>query len=242
MEPLKHRYITVAYQLFADNSDGIHEIIEEVDATHPYQFITGIGETLDAFEERVRELEAGDSFDFTLSVEEGYGPYEQERVVEIDKSAFLIDGRFDKEYIYPGNMIPLVNQDGQRFMGLVLEVKEDVVVIDFNSPQAGKALHFVGQVVTAREATLQELQGAFNRLAGEDEGCSCGCHGGGDEGCDCGHGGHGHDGEGCGCGHGEHGHDGEGCGCGHKHNHDDDHECCGGDPEARANGTCACMG
>ncbi len=198
---MTHRYITVAYDLYADNAAGIHEVLEQATAEYPFQFITNLGMTLDSFEAQVGQLNEGDAFDFTLSVDEAYGPYEEEHVIEVPKEAFHINGRFDKEQIYPGNIIPLVNEDGYHFDGLVVEVKDAVVVIDLNHPLAGKALHYKGRVVTARDATLQEVQGAVNRMSGE-EGCSCGC----------GHEPGGHEGGCCG-GHGEKG----GCGCGHQH-------------------------
>lgn len=203
-----HKYLTVAYELYADNERGIHELIEKAPAEHPFQFITGLGVALEAFENHVKDLDEGGTFDFTLTVDEAYGPYVDEHVVELDKQIFTIDGHFDKQTIYPGNVIPLVNEDGNRFQGLILEVKEDKVVVDLNHPLAGKALHFRGSVVTSREATEAEVQGMINMMSGE--GCSCGC---GDEHCNhdhCGHG-EGH------CGHGE-GHCGHGEGhCGHDH-------------------------
>lgn len=199
MDTKQHRYITVAYTLYADNEAGIHEQLEEAPAAHPFQFITNIGETLDSFEERVRDLNEGDTFDFTLSVDEGYGPYEEERVIDVPKTAFHIDGRFDKTTVYPGAVLPLVNEEGYRFDGLVVDVKDEVVVIDLNHPLAGKALHYKGHVVTARPASAAELQGAFNRLSGEDDCCGCGCghdhedgHHDGCGGCDCDHGHHHH--------------------------------------------------
>lgn len=204
-----HKYITVAYELYADNEKGIHELIEKAPAEHPFQFISGLGVALEAFENNVKDLEEGGAFDFTLSVDEAYGPYVDEHVIELDKQIFTIDGHFDKQTIYPGNVIPLVNEDGNRFQGLILEVKEDKVVVDLNHPLAGKALHFRGSVVTSREATEAEVQGMLNMMSGE--GCSCGC---GDDHCGCGD-----DHCGCGddhCGHGEH-HEGH-CGCGHHHN------------------------
>lgn len=203
-----HKYITVAYELYADNEKGIHELIEKAPAEHPFQFISGLGVALEAFENNVKDLEEGGAFDFTLSVDEAYGPYVDEHVIELDKQIFTIDGHFDKQTIYPGNVIPLVNEDGNRFQGLILEVKEDKVVVDLNHPLAGKALHFRGSVVTSREATEAEVQGMLNMMSGE--GCSCGC---GDDHCGCGD-----DHCGCGddhCGHGEH-HEGH-CGCGHHH-------------------------
>lgn len=203
MEQTSHKYITVAYELYADNEKGIHELIEKAPAEHPFQFISDMGVTLDAFEAQIKNLNSGDEFDFTLSVDEGYGPYVEEHVIELDKEIFCVDGRFDKNTIYPGNVIPLVNADGNRFQGLILEVKEDKVVVDLNHQLAGKTLHFRGSVVTSREATDEEIQGLINMMSGE--GCGCGCE-------DCGGGCH-DDHE----GHHHHHHEGGCCGGGHCH-------------------------
>ncbi len=207
MENNTHKYVTVAYELYADNAEGVHELIEKAPVAHPFQFISGMGVALDSFEEKITALKPGDDFDFTLSVDEAYGPYVEEHVLELDKQMFCIDGRFDKNVIYPGNVIPLVNADGNRFQGLVLEVKEDKVVVDLNHPLAGKALHFKGMVVVSREATDEEIQGLINMMSGE--GCNCGCG-------EC-------DGE-CGGKH-EHNHEGGCCG---KHDHKHEGGCCGG--------------
>lgn len=197
-----HKYITVAYSLYTDNSEGVHELVEQAPVEHPFQFITELGVALEAFEAKLKALNAGDEFDFTLSVDEAYGPYEQEHVIELPKSTFMLNGRFQNDVIYEGAVIPLVNADGNRFQGLVLEIKEDVVIIDLNHPLAGKELHFKGSVVTSREATDAEVTALIKMMSGEGGcGCGCGCDGGCDGGCDS---------EGCGCGDHEHG-----CGCKH---------------------------
>lgn len=201
---MTHKYITVSYSLYADNEAGIHELLEEAPAEYPFQFITNLGMALEAFEKHVADLNAGDAFDFTLSVEEGYGPYEPERVVEVSKEMFCVDGKFAEDAVYPGNIIPLMNEDGMRFHGLVSEVKADTVVLDLNELHAGKELHFKGKVITAREASNEELQQAFNALAGGGccgGGCGGDCGGscGGDCGGNCGNDGGCNNG-GCSCG------------------------------------------
>ncbi len=198
------KYITVAYKLYTDNSAGIHEIVEEATAEYPFQFISNMGTMLPAFEEQVATLEQGAKFDFRLTADEAYGLYLDERVLDLDKSMFCVNGHFDSENIYPGNVIPLVNEDGNRFEGLVLEIKDNVVVVDLNHPLAGKQLHFVGEVLTSRPATEEEIDALIARLAGHaDGGCGCGsggcgCHGDEDE-ADASQGGC--CGGGCGCGH-----------------------------------------
>lgn len=206
-----NKYVTVAYELYTDNDKGIHELVEKAPIEHPFQFISGLGIALDSFENKILALAEGEAFDFVLKVDEAYGPYEQDHVIELPKETFAINGRFDKDMVYPGAVLPLVNADGMRFQGLVLELKDNTVIIDLNHPLAGKDLHFKGQVVTMRDATNEEIQALINH-----EGCNCG----GD--CEGGCGGHHHEhGEGECCGKHEHGkgeccgkHEhGEGCGC-----------------------------
>ena len=195
---MSHKYVTVAYELYSDNAEGVHELIEKAPEEHPFQFISGMGMTLEVFESNILACNAGENFDFTLSVDEAYGPYEQAHVLELSKEMFLIDGRFDSSIIYVGNIIPLVNADGNRFDGRVLEVREDVVVVDLNHPLAGRALHFKGHVVVSREATQEELQETIKMMAGEGGCGGCGCDSCGEGGC----GGHeGHEGGCCGGGH-----------------------------------------
>ena len=197
-----HKYITVAYSLYTDNAEGVHELVEQAPVEHPFQFITELGVALEAFEAKFKDLNAGDEFDFTLSVDEAYGPYEQEHVIELPKSTFMLNGRFQKDVIFEGAVIPLVNADGNRFQGLVLEVKDEVVIIDLNHPLAGKELHFKGSVVTSREATDTEVTSLIKMMSGEGGcGCGCGCEGDCEGGCSS---------EGCGCGDHDHG-----CGCKH---------------------------
>ena len=220
MEQITHKYVTVAYELYTDNEKGIHELVEKAPAEHPFQFISGMGVALDTFENKILALTEGENFDFVLKQDEAYGPYEQEHVLELSKDIFSINGKFDKDMVYPGAVLPLVNADGNRFQGLVLEVKEGTVIIDLNHPLAGKDLHFKGQVVTMRDATDDELKELIKLMSGEG-GC-CGC--GGEGGCEGG------------CHHGE-GND-EGCCGGHHHGEGNDEGCCGGHHHGEGKGCC----
>ena len=120
MEQTPHKYVAVAYELYTDNEKGIHELVEKAPTEHPFQFISGMGVALDTFEEKMLALNEGDAFDFVLKQEEAYGPYEEERVLELPKETFSVNGKFDKDMVYPGAVLPLMNADGNRFQGLVL--------------------------------------------------------------------------------------------------------------------------
>lgn len=180
--------IGVEYTLYTKN-DGKETIEEQTREGEPFRFLSGFGMCLDAFEDQVAPLEIGDSFDFTLSVDKAYGPFDERGIIELNRELFTIDGHFDSEHIAEGNVIQLQNAEGQRFPALVLSVA-DKVKVDLNHPLAGKELHFVGKVTEKEEATAQEIQAMAAHLAGEG-GCggNCGgCSGCGDD-SNCGNGG-----------------------------------------------------
>ena len=101
---------------------GKRDLVEETAAEHPFQFISGLGTTLEAFESQIVNLHKGDKFEFTIPFAEAYGEYDEEHVIDLPKNIFEIDGKFDNEHIYPGNIIPLMNSEGQRLNGSVVEV------------------------------------------------------------------------------------------------------------------------
>lgn len=189
MEKAENKYITVSYKLYTVE-DGEKEFTEEAPAAHPFQFISGLGMTLEAFESQLNTLNQGDKFDFTLTPEEAYGDYNEEHVIDLPKEIFLIDGKFDNEHVVEGAVVPLMTNDGQRINGSVVEVKEDVVVMDMNHPLAGCSLNFVGEVITSREATSAEITEAIQMMSGGCGGSCGGCGGGCADG-DCG--------DSCGC-------------------------------------------
>ena len=194
-----NKYITVAYKLFTYAESEQPELQEEATVEIPFQFISGLGMTLDAFEAQIVSLEAGDTFDFTLNTEEGYGEYDEAGCQAVPRSIFEINGKLDNRYIYEGAIVPLTNAEGGRFNGLIVEIGEDTITVDLNHPLAGKNLNFAGKVVQSRPATNEEIQDALKSMTGEGGCCGCGggdCGDGGCEGGDCGGG----CGGGCSCG------------------------------------------
>lgn len=173
------------------NSWEIMKLLEEATAEHPFQFISGLGTTLERFESEVAALNKGDKFDFVIPSAEAYGEYMPEGVRTVSKDMFTIDGVFDAERIFEGAVIPLQDNEGHHFYATVGEVTADTVTVDLNHPHAGKDLTFVGEVTESRPATNEEIQEMLNAMSGEGCGCSCGDCGNGcgshDEGCECGH-------------------------------------------------------
>lgn len=178
METVENKKITVAYKLYAIE-DGEKDFTEEATAENPFEFISGLGLTLESFEEQVKDLKAGDKFDFTIASEDAYGDFDDEHVIELPKQIFEVDGKFDDERILVGNVVPLMTSEGQRINGTVQEIKADVVVMDMNHPLAGCDLNFVGEVIESRPATNDELAEIAQMMSGG--GCGCGCDSCGDD-------------------------------------------------------------
>ncbi|MFA5713127.1 MAG: FKBP-type peptidyl-prolyl cis-trans isomerase [Bacteroidales bacterium] len=168
------RVISLSYTLTVEG-----ELIEEVDASQPLEFLFGSGYLLPKFEANLLNKKIGDSFDFQLSPEEGYGVVNSEAIVKLSKDLFKVDGKIEKGLLTIGNIIPMQDSEGNRLQGVVEKVEEESVTLDFNHPLAGSTLHFVGKVEAIREATEEELKwgGVTPPLSDCDSGGCAGCSG-----------------------------------------------------------------
>ena len=62
---MENKYITVAYKLYV-MQDGQKTLVEEATVEHPFQFISGLGTTLERFETEITALKKGDKFEFVI--------------------------------------------------------------------------------------------------------------------------------------------------------------------------------
>lgn len=215
MKIATNKVVELCYELEVDG-----QIVDRTTREKPLDYIHGTRSLLPKFEANIEGKEPGDSFKFTLTPEEGYGEVDPDRVIDLPKEAFEVNGELREDLMKPGSTVPLLNNAGQVVPGVVVAVSEKSVKLDLNSPMAGKTLNFSGEILTVREATEKELT---EGLHGEylHSNCGCGHHhhgngcGGHHDGCGC------HDEEGCGC------HEGDDCGC-HEGGHGEGHGHCHG--------------
>lgn len=192
----KNAFVSLIYELHTDGHDG--PMVEKCDESRPLKFVFGAGRMLPAFESALENMTVGDTFAFSLSPDDAYGPKRPEALVDVPKNIFVgPDGRLREEFLSLGTRVPMVNEDGQHIIGTVLGVSDDSVKLDFNHPLAGETLFFSGSILEVREATVDELLDQGHHCGGGchgDGGCGGGCHGDGG----CGGGCH-EDGGECGC-------------------------------------------
>lgn len=152
--------VSVNYHLTVPGENGGEEItIEKTSSEDPFVFLFGNGQLLPDFEKNLDGKNPGDKFDFRIAAGSGYGEFQLDHIVNLPIENFLgEDGKLDSEVIAVGKNVPMVDSEGHRLYGKVLEVSPSAVKMDFNHPLAGKELHFSGEVLDVREASKEELE------------------------------------------------------------------------------------
>jgi peptidylprolyl isomerase len=111
-------------------------VFDETFDREPLRFTIGGGQLIPGFEEAVVGMKPGDSKTTEVPVEKAFGPYLEERVVEVPKNKFA---RWDPEPV-AGERVPIPQTDGSPIDVIVTEVTESKVTVDFNHPFAGQDL------------------------------------------------------------------------------------------------------
>ncbi len=97
-----------------------------------------------------------------LAPSEAYGEVDEELIIEVNRAEFGPEAD-----LRPGLVFETLDDDNHPVYFVVVEVKPDTVVIDFNHPLAGKEVEIDFTIRGVREATPEDLS-------------QCSCCGGGD--------------------------------------------------------------
>lgn len=153
-----HTVATITYELRMSDAAEDQVLVEIVTEDDPMLFLVGESGLPEKFEEMLMGKQAGDTFEFSIEPEEGYGDYDPEAKELFPLEAFKIDGEIDEEMLQIGTVLPLTNDEGDMINARVEQVTESGVLLDFNHPLAGKTMHFKGKVVHVRNATRAEIE------------------------------------------------------------------------------------
>lgn len=168
MNVSKDKVVSVSYELKVQG-----EVVDSADANSPMQFIFGNGSLIQSFESNIKDMKAGDSFEFSIPSDNAYGAVIPEYVIKLPKSIFEKEGEVDESILVVGNRLPMVDQEGNHLNGLVVDILDSEVVMDFNHPLAGEDLHFTGKVEDVREASDEELSHGHVHSHNHDHGDGC---------------------------------------------------------------------
>jgi FKBP-type peptidyl-prolyl cis-trans isomerase SlyD len=174
----KNKMVSLIYELRESNAEG--RVIEVLDEKKPLSFIFGTGRLLPVFESNISDLLKGDSFSFALDADMAYGEKREEMIVNVPLAVFETEGKLNEDICFVGNEVPMMDTDGNPLNGVINEITDTYVRMDFNHPMAGQGLFFTGRIVDVRDATDQEISsihGSCSSCSGShnEAGCSGSC-------------------------------------------------------------------
>ncbi len=115
----------------------------------PLEFEIGGGMVIAGFDDGVTGMKIGEKKTINIPADQAYGPKQEEMIMEFPKDRF------------PADMVPEVglqlnmsNGSGQNFPVVIIEVKENEVVLDANHPLAGEELVFDLELVAIDSPSL----------------------------------------------------------------------------------------
>ena len=103
-------------------------------SNEPISFQIGSKQVIPGFENALLGMTVGESKTVTLTPEEGYGTTRQEMIQEVQRAFVPGD-------VTEGAQLTSTTDQGV-YNAIVLEVKDETVLLDFNHPLAGKSLVF----------------------------------------------------------------------------------------------------
>ena len=103
----------------------------------PLEFTVGAGQMIKGFDAALPGMAIGEKKTINIPAEEGYGERSDEAIIPFPKENIPDDMKLEE-----GMTLTLSNQDGQPMPVVVMEIKEDVVILDANHFLAGQELIF----------------------------------------------------------------------------------------------------
>ena len=164
----KNTIATLTYQIYLDGENG--ELIESADIQKPRSMVFGYDRMLPGFESNLTGLYVGKDFSFLLNEEDAFGSYQDELLIKVPKSAFVMDGKVREDLIFLNNEIGMIDNHGNPVKGKIIEINADDVKMDFNHQLAGRKLYVTGSVLDIRPVTDDDLNPKGGCCGG-----SCGC-------------------------------------------------------------------
>ncbi|MFM9907708.1 MAG: peptidylprolyl isomerase [Chitinophagaceae bacterium] len=117
----------------------------------PLEFEVGSGMVIKGFDDGVTGMKVGDKKTINIPVDDAYGPKQEEMLVEFPLDQFPPDMKPEI-----GMPLTMTTAQGQPVQVVIVEVKEEAVLLDANHPLAGEELVF--------DLELVEIVGAKSRI------------------------------------------------------------------------------
>jgi FKBP-type peptidyl-prolyl cis-trans isomerase SlpA len=104
---------------------------------NPLVFIVGEGKFFPAIENELKDMKQGETKTITLEPKDAFGIHNDDLVAEIPKKDLNTNDDLNM-----GSRVQMKTASEKIIQGMVTEIKDTVVIVDFNHPLAGKKIIF----------------------------------------------------------------------------------------------------
>ena len=136
------KIISIEYTLTLEDK----KVIDTNVGKNPLTFTQGSHQIIPGLEAELEGMKTGDTKQVTVSPEKGYGQVNPQAVQEVPIDKIPPDGR------KVGMQLQGKDDQGRVHISRVAEIKEKVIVLDFNHPLAGKTLYFDVKILDIKPA------------------------------------------------------------------------------------------
>jgi peptidylprolyl isomerase len=115
----------------------------------PLEFQVGAGSVIKGFDDGVMGMSVGDKRTVNIPADDAYGDKSADMLVEFPREQFPDDMKPEV-----GMRLNMTNGSGQVVPVMIIEVKDDAVILDANHPLAGEDLIFDIELVSISAKSL----------------------------------------------------------------------------------------
>ena len=147
--------VTMSYELREQNEQGA--VLEVMDVAYPFIFFYPSDNLLPAFQENIHGLAHGEEFAFILPASQAYGTHQTAQVVDIPIERFVVDQEGADTIRDVGQYVAVTDDQGRQQNGKVVKKTATELTVDLNHAMVDKDLHFRGQILRVRPASVDEI-------------------------------------------------------------------------------------
>ncbi len=135
-------FLTLHYRLSSQDGRDIVTTFND----NPATLQLGSGQLVPALESRLLGLSEGTHQIFELAPGEAFGPRNPELLQRVSLATLRDNSDADEDYAV-GDVVDFNAPGGGRFAGVLLELRNDDALFDFNHPLAGQPVKFEVRII-----------------------------------------------------------------------------------------------
>ena len=139
--------IAIDYTLRVDG-----KVIDTSAEDEPLEFLQGHGNIISGLEDEMLGMKISESKEVLVSPDDGYGEVDEEAFMEIPSNQFP-----ENIPVEVGTELQVENEEGAPAYARIEQIENNIALLNFNHPLAGKELYFAVKIAGIRDPSEEEL-------------------------------------------------------------------------------------